>query len=184
MSGMTQISDQNCPICPDRICFLPEEGDAFISKTAELTKCWTTKAEWRRLERAFPPIFLRMRTDRTDRTSALAIWQLYYRHHLSNMTGNSIIMSNRSDFIKGQFSSNTFQEFTSATKSSILPRAHRIRVIWYDSYLKPRSDPTPTRNLKLAQKCLGNLNQKLRNKENSIDQIIFIGPIIRRLFPI
>ena len=138
MSGMTQISDQNCPICPDRICFLPEEGDAFISKTAELTKCWTTKAEWRRLERAFPPIFLRMRTDRTDRTSALAIWQLYYRHHLSNMTGNSIIMSNRSDFIKGHFSSNTFQEFTSATKSSILPRAHRIRVIRHYSHLKPR----------------------------------------------
>ena len=35
-----------------------------------------------------------------------------------------------------------------------------------------------------AKDFLVNLNQKLRNQENSIDQIIFIGPIIRRLFPI
>ena len=35
-----------------------------------------------------------------------------------------------------------------------------------------------------AKDFLVNLNQKLQNQENSIDQIIFIGPIIRRLFPI
>ena len=182
MSRLSQISGQNCPICPNRICFLPEEGDAFISKTAELTKCWTTKAEWRRLERpSLPSSSECEQTERIERPLWPSGTIILPTHHLSNMTGNSIILSNRSDMIKGHPHHKYGLHLCLCVKlyqGGKAPRANPNCVC------APKPKTGQERAWGHAKDFLVNLNQKLRNQENSIDQIIFIGPIIRRLFPI
>lgn len=102
-------------------------------------------------------------------------------HHLSNMTGNSIILSNRSDMIKGHPHHKYGLHLCLCVKlyqGGKAPRANPNCVC------APKPKTGQERAWGHAKDFLVNLNQKLRNQENSIDQIIFIGPIIRRLFPI